>query len=105
MNQGSRVYRRTEGVVHRVIGDEQVLIPIRQNLGDLQNLFALNRTAAFVFDQIDGCRDAGTICALLAGRCAVEPARIEGEVFDCLEDLAELGLIRPDAASAPSEGD
>ena len=94
MSSGPQVYRKVEGVIHRVIGDEHVLIPIRQNLGDLQNVFALNDTAAFIFDQVDGVRDSTQVCALLAEQCSVPAAHIEEEVLGCMAELAGLGLIR-----------
>jgi hypothetical protein len=90
-----QIYCRTEQVVHRRIADKDVLIPIARQLGDLQNIFAVNDVAAFIFEQFDGTRTAAQICELLAARCDVSVASIEEDVMGYMVQLAELDLIRP----------
>jgi methyltransferase-like protein len=90
-----QIYCKAEHVVHRRIADKNVLIPIARQLGDLQNLFAINDVAAFIFEQFDGRRTAAQICELLAERCDVPVASIEEDVSGYMVQLAELDLIRP----------
>jgi hypothetical protein len=94
-----QVFRKTDDVVQRRIAEENVLIPIRQNLGDLQNIFAVNDVAAFVFEQIDGMRNGGQICAMVADRCGVPVQSVAEDVLGCIAQLAELGIIQPSAAA------
>ena len=95
MTARHQIYRRVEHVVHRRIADHDVLIPAAQQLGDLQNIFAVNDVAAFAFEQFDGRRTAAQICELVAARCDVPAAAIEKDILDYLHQLAKLDLIRP----------
>ena len=90
-----QIYGRAEHVVHRRIAGQDVLIPVSHQLGDLQNIFAVNDVAAFVFEQFDGRRTAAQICELVAACCDVPVAAIEGDILDYMSQLAELNLIRP----------
>ena len=47
-----QIYCKAEHVVHRRIADKDVLIPVAQQLGDLQNIFAVNDVAAFILRTI-----------------------------------------------------
>ncbi len=47
--------------VRRVIAGETILVPIRGRTADLQSIFALNPTAAFIWEHIDGQRTVGQI--------------------------------------------
>ena len=91
---GHQVYRKAEHVVHRRIAEKDVLIPIAQQLGDLQNIFSINEVAAFIYEQVDGRRTATQICELLAVRCDVPVASIEADVLGYMATLAEMDLIR-----------
>ena len=90
-----QIYGRTEHVVHRRIADQDVLIPVARQLGDLQNIFAINDVAAFVFEQLDGRRTAAQVCRLVAACCNVPATDIEADILDYIHQLAELDLIRP----------
>lgn len=50
----ARVYCKSDSLVFRKIGKEFILVPIRQNVGDLDNIYTLNETAARIWELIDG---------------------------------------------------
>ena len=41
-------------MVFRKIGDECILVPIRQGVGDLESIYTLNETAARIWELLDG---------------------------------------------------
>lgn len=49
-------FRRNPDVVFRVIGDEMLLVPIRNNIMELKCLFTLNETGAFIWQQLENPR-------------------------------------------------
>jgi len=55
------VFRPKGEVVRREIAGETILVPIRGRTADMQSLFALNPTAAFIWERIDGTRSGGQI--------------------------------------------
>jgi hypothetical protein len=49
-------YRRSEHVVFRKIHDETIPVPVKNNVGDLDSIYGLNPTGAFLWALIDGER-------------------------------------------------
>ena len=49
MTSLSCIYSKSESVVFREIGEECILVPIRQGVGDLDSIYTLNRTAARIW--------------------------------------------------------
>jgi hypothetical protein len=58
-----QIYGRVEKVVHRRIADQDILIPVAQRLGDLQNIFAVNEVAAYIFTRC-GSIESAAGCSL-----------------------------------------
>ena len=65
MTTGSRgldiVLRPKGESVRREIAGETILVPIRGRTADMQSIYALNSTAAFIWDRIDGRRTVGEL--------------------------------------------
>jgi hypothetical protein len=86
-------YRRAAGVVHRDIGGEHLLVPVKGNLVDLRAIFSLNPIAADIWEKLDGQRQLGAIRAALLAEYEVEEDVLEADVREVLSQLAESGLI------------
>lgn len=54
MDFGEKVYKKNDSFVFRKIADEYILVPIRQNVGDLESIYTLNEVAARIWELIDG---------------------------------------------------
>ena len=54
-----QVYRKDPSIVARQIAGEMILVPIRQNVGDLESIYLLNETALFAWQLLDGITDPG----------------------------------------------
>ena len=87
------VYRREPDVVGRSVLGETLLVPIRGELADLQRLFALNPTAAYIWAQLDGAHDLAAVRDALVARFAVEPAQADAELTEFIAQLSAAGLI------------
>jgi hypothetical protein len=60
--------------VRRQIAGETILVPIRGRTADMQSIFALNPTAAFIMERVDGCRTVGEILEETLGAFEVDRA-------------------------------
>lgn len=49
-----QIYLRDPNIVTREIAGEMILVPIRQNVGDLESIYLLNETALFAWQLFDG---------------------------------------------------
>ena len=54
MDFDEKVYKKSDSIVSRKIADEFILVPIRQNVGDMESIYALNETSARIWELIDG---------------------------------------------------
>jgi len=50
MNHLERIYQKATNMVSHKIADEFILVPIRQNVGDLESIYTLNETAARIWE-------------------------------------------------------
>ncbi|CAB1057426.1 hypothetical protein D1BOALGB6SA_2179 [Olavius sp. associated proteobacterium Delta 1] len=47
-------FRRNANFVFRKIDDETILVPIKDNVGDMGSIYNLNEVGAFVWERLDG---------------------------------------------------
>ena len=87
------VYRRKAEIVARDIAGERLLVPIRGNLADLQQLFSLNPVAAHIWDALDGEKSLEEIRETLLARFDVPPEEAERDLAEFIAAIDEAGLI------------
>lgn len=47
---------RSDSIVTRKTGNEYVLVPVANNIADMDSVYTLNETGAFIWELIDGKR-------------------------------------------------
>ena len=77
-------------VVFRRIDEECLLIPITDNIADMDSLYRLNETGAFIWELIDGKRDIKDITARMAEEFDVDLAEAEKDIMLFLEQVQEF---------------
>jgi hypothetical protein len=102
MNETCQMFCRDEDVVQRRIGNDVVLVPITHQFGDLENIFALNDTAAYIWQQIDGQRSFAEIYRLVASQYDIAEDVARSDVADYLRELELSGLIHGAARQTPA---
>ena len=93
--QASTVYRRHQDVVTRDILGETLLVPISTAVADMDNVYALNETGAFVWQRLDGATPVADILDAVIETFDAESDAVSEDVAALLEDLASCGLIEP----------
>ena len=88
-------YRRSEQMVFRKIHDETLLVPIKNNVGDLGSIYSLNPTGAFIWECLDGTRRLGEIKTMVVEEFEVGPEQAESDLCVFVSDLLEAGAIQP----------
>jgi hypothetical protein len=88
-----KVYRKSDSIVFRKIGDEFILVPIRQNVGDLDSIYTLNETAARIWELIDGERSLDEIKSMMIEEFDVTPAEAEKDVIEHLQQLEGIKAV------------
>jgi hypothetical protein len=84
--------RRREGVVLRHVAGEQILVPTVAREVDLDSLFLLNATGAFIWEQLDGQRPVRDLGAAVAKAFGADPDAATADVMGFLSSLLERNL-------------
>jgi hypothetical protein len=91
--EGSRVYRQSPDVVCRQVGLESILVPIRQNVGNLDFVYTLSPVAARIWSLLDGSRSVDVIAGQLCTEFEVDRETAVADVAELVEDLAGASLV------------
>ncbi len=90
----SKVYSHEGQFVLRNVGNEAVLVPVRDRVGDLDSVYVMSPVAVRVWSLIDGVSDVDAIVARISDEYDVEPGEAARDVNELLESLEEAALIR-----------
>lgn len=88
------VFAHSGEFVLRSVGDEGVLVPIRNRVADLDSVYVMSPVAVRIWSLIDGQTNLDTIVARLRDEYEVEPAVAAQDVNELVAALEEAELIR-----------
>ncbi|HVN59267.1 MAG TPA: PqqD family protein [Bacteroidales bacterium] len=95
MNSKS-VLSHSSNVVTRKTGNEYVLVPVTDNIADMDSVFTLNETGAFIWEQIDGTREISEIIGLLIAEFDTDRQTAETDLMDFIRNMGSLLIIKQD---------
>ncbi len=84
----------SENIVARKIADELLLVPIHHTAKNVDSIYTLNETAAFIWECMDGKTAASEIINSVISTFAVTEEEAGADVFGLISDLEKLGFIR-----------
>ncbi len=86
-------YRRNDNFVFRRIEDETILVPIKDNVGDMGSIYSLNEIGAFIWEHLDGDRRLNTIRELILDEYDVSANQAELDVNEFIVDLVDIDAV------------
>ena len=89
-----KVYSKSDSIVFRKIADEFILVPIRQNVGDLESIYTLNETGARIWELIDGKIKVKEIKEKIVEEFEVTPEEAEKDLVEHLQQLEKIEGIK-----------
>ncbi len=87
------VYRCRDNLVTREIVGETIIVPITGELADLQQVYSLNATGAFVWQRLDGSASLEIIHQAVTKHFKVRKKDAWEDLVELVEDLARASLI------------
>lgn len=87
-------YQRRSEFVMRVIAGETVLVPIRQNLSDLESIYTLDGFGTFIWQQWAEPATEGRSAATIEAEFEADPVMTRRDVEEFARELAALDAIR-----------
>lgn len=90
----NRVFQHTENLVVKEIGDEKVLIPLRSSVADMEQIYTLNETAAFIWEKMDGNTNLDEIIRNLVEEYDVDYETARADVEDFVNEMREFLILK-----------
>ena len=89
----AKYFEKDGMMVGRMIADEFILVPIRQNVSDLQYMYTLNTVGSRIWELLDNYKTIGEIAEIVTREYEVDIAEAEADVIEFLDQLTEIGAV------------
>jgi hypothetical protein len=89
----NKVYFHDPNIVARQIAGDMILVPIRQNVGDLESIYLLNETALFTWQLLDGKNTLTEIRNRLVDEFDVDELQAGQDLLELIADLERVGAV------------
>jgi methyltransferase-like protein len=87
------VYTHSPNIVTRKTGNEYVLVPVANNIADMNSVYTLNETGAFIWEHIDGKRSIEEIINAVTGEYDIDQSSAAEDVFSFVENMSNYLII------------
>ena len=87
------ILSQSTAIVTRKTGNEYVLVPITNNIADMNSVYTLNETGAFIWEHIDGKRTVEEIITELMNEYEIDKQNAESDVFIFISNMNKYLII------------
>ena len=88
------IISRSPSIVTRKTGNEYVLVPIANNIADMDSVYTLNETGAFIWELIDGKMSVGDIIENLINEYEIDKENATADVFSFVDNMKKYLIIK-----------
>ena len=81
-------------IVTKKISEEYVLVPVANNIADMDSVYTLNETGAFIWDHINGARSVEEIINELITEYEIDRETASADVFEFADNLKEYLIVK-----------
>jgi Coenzyme PQQ synthesis protein D (PqqD) len=74
-------------------GNEYVLVPIANNIADMDSMYTLNETGAFIWEHIDGKNSIENIITELTNEYDIDYSTAYTDVFSFINEMGKYLII------------
>jgi hypothetical protein len=92
--QAETLYEKNPDFIYRRIVDESILVPVRQEVADMDCVYTLNPVAAFIWERLEGRATMAELEAAIVARYDVDPAAAATDVLAFVQELEAAGAVR-----------
>ena len=80
-------------IVTRKTGNEYVLVPLSDNIADMDSVYTLNETGAFIWELIDGKKSVENLIEALINEYDTDSITATTDIFSFIKDLHNYLII------------
>jgi len=86
-------YQKNKHFVFRRIESETILVPIKNNVGDMGCIYNLNEMGAFIWELLDGEQKLESVKDKIIDEYEVSPQEAEADLRAFVADLIEIEAV------------
>jgi len=87
------ILSHSRSVVTRKTGNEYVLVPIANNIADMNSVYTLNETGAFIWEHINGKRSVEELIVAVTDEYDIDNVNASKDVFSFIENMSKYLII------------
>jgi hypothetical protein len=74
--------------------DELILVPIHQDVADMDCIFTMNEVGAFIWENLDGQATVADLQAAVVEQYEVDPEAAAADLLEFVRELESAGAVR-----------
>ena len=95
MPEIDQAFRKNVNFVFRQIDDETILVPIKNNVGDMGSIYNLNEVGAYVWGHLDGEKTLFDIKNMVVEEFEVSLEDAECDLMEFVNQLETIDAVHP----------
>jgi len=87
-------YERNPDFIFRKIIDEAVLVPVHQDVADMDCIYTLNEVASFIWSKLEQSATQADLLISLLDEYEADPDALAADLERFLGEMTEIGALR-----------
>ena len=87
-------YQRNEDFIYRKIVEEMILVPVKQNVAEMEAVFTLNEVGAFLWEQLGQPRSLSELHNAVLNEFEADPASVLEDIEAFLKEAEAFGAVK-----------
>ena len=87
------ILSRSQSVVTTKTGNEYVLVPVANNIADMNSVYTLNETGAFIWEHINGESSVEDIINEMTREYEIDYITASEDVYSFIDDMSKYLII------------
>jgi hypothetical protein len=88
------ILSHSKSIVTTKTGNEYVLVPVANNIADMNSVYTLNETGAFIWEHINGEKCVEDIINEMTKEYEVDYETASGDVFSFIDEMKNYLIIQ-----------
>jgi len=80
-------------IVPRKTGDEYVLVPVSNNIADMDSVYTLNETGAFIWERLDGKSNLASIIRCMQSEFEVDAETAKNDLLAFVTEMEKFLIV------------
>lgn len=93
MTEADLLFMRNPDFIFRKVVNEIVLVPIHQDVADMESIYTLNELGAFVWEQLGQPASIASLQHAILEEYEADPELVSVELQEFLDQLVEFGAV------------